>query len=191
MNKQQLTFPENFWWGSAWSAEQAEGRGETGKAETVWERWYKEQPYRFYQRISSEITTDHIHRYKEDVQLMKQTGHNSFRVSISWARMFPDDGVGEVNPKAVEFYRDLFTEMNNNGIKVFANLYHFDMPAAQQDKGGWESRKVVDAYVQFAVTCFKEFGDLVYHWFTFNEPLGPILGSYLEDFHYPNLIDFK
>ncbi len=94
MNKQQLTFPENFWWGSAWSAEQAEGRGETGKAETVWERWYKEQPYRFYQRISSEITTDHIHRYKEDVQLMKQTGHNSFRVSISWARMFPDDGVG-------------------------------------------------------------------------------------------------
>ncbi len=81
--------------------------------------------------------------------------------------------------------------MNNNGIKVFANLYHFDMPAAQQDKGGWESREVVDAYVQFAVTCFKEFGDLVYHWFTFNEPLGPILGSYLEDFHYPNLIDFK
>lgn len=191
MNKQQLTFPTDFWWGSAWSAEQSEGRGETGKAETVWERWYKEQPYRFYQGISSETTTDHIHRYKEDVQLMKQTGHNSFRVSISWARMFPANGVGEVNPKAIEFYRDLFTEMKDNGIKVFANLYHFDMPAALQDKGGWESREVVDAYVHFADTCFKEFGDLVYHWFTFNEPLGPILGSYLEDFHYPNIIDFK
>ena len=191
MDKQQLTFPTDFWWGSAWSAEQSEGRGETGKAETVWERWYKEQPYRFYQGISSETTTDHIHRYKEDVQLMKQTGHNSFRVSISWARMFPADGVGEVNPKAIEFYRDLFTEMKDNGIKVFANLYHFDMPAALQDKGGWESREVVDAYVHFADTCFKEFGDLVYHWFTFNEPLGPILGSYLEDFHYPNIIDFK
>lgn len=72
---------------------------------------------------------------------MKQTGHNSFRVSISWARMFPADGVGEVNPKAIEFYRDLFTEMKDNGIKVFANLYHFDMPAALQDKGGWESRR--------------------------------------------------
>ena len=121
MNKQQLTFPTDFWWGSAWSAEQSEGRGETGKAETVWERWYKEQPYRFYQGVSSETTTDHIHRYKEDVQLMKQTGHNSFRVSISWARMFPADGVGEVNPKAIEFYRDLFTEMNNNGIKVIGS----------------------------------------------------------------------
>lgn len=189
--KKRITFPENFWWGSAWSAEQAEGRGETGKAETVWERWYKEQPYRFYNRIDSSITTDHIHRYKEDVQLMKETGHNSFRVSISWARMFPDDGVGTVNPKAIAFYKDLFTEMNQNGIKVFANLYHFDMPAKLQDKGGWESRDVVDAYVHFADTCFKEFGDLVYHWFTFNEPLGPILGSYLEDFHYPNIIDFK
>ncbi|MGM0125553.1 beta-glucosidase [Enterococcus sp. AZ194] len=191
MTTQKLSFPENFWWGSAWSAEQAEGRGETGKAETVWERWYAEQPYRFYNRIDSSITTDHIHRYKEDVKLMKETGHNSFRVSISWARMFPEDGVGAVNPKAIAFYRDLFTEMNKAGIKVFANLYHFDMPAKLQDKGGWESREVVNAYVHFADTCFKEFGDLVFHWFTFNEPLGPILGSYLEDFHYPNLIDFK
>jgi beta-glucosidase len=65
------------------------------------------------------------------------------------------------------------------------------MPAKLQDRGGWESRQVVDAYVNFADTCFKEFGDLVYHWFTFNEPLGPILGSYLEDFHYPNIVDFK
>ena len=191
MTEKQLTFPADFWWGSAWSAEQAEGRGETGKAETVWERWYKEQPTRFYQRISSAVTTDHIHRYKEDVQLMKQTGHNSFRVSISWARMFPQGGKGAVNPKAIAFYRDLFTEMNQNGIKVFANLYHFDMPADLQDIGGWESREVVEAYVNFADACFENFGDLVFHWFTFNEPLGPILGSYLEDFHYPNLIDFK
>lgn len=122
---------------------------------------------------------------------MKKTGHNSFRVSISWARMFPNGGTGKVNPKAISFYRKLFSEMNNNGIKVFANLYHFDMPATLQDKGGWESREVVDAYVHYAETCFKEFGDLVCHWFTFNEPLGPILGTYLEDFHYPNLIDFK
>lgn len=187
----KLTFPDDFWWGSAWSAEQAEGKGETGKAETIWDRWFKEQPYRFYQRIDSSITTDHIHQYKEDIELMKKTGHNSFRVSISWARMFPNGGTGKVNPKAISFYRKLFSEMNNNGIKVFANLYHFDMPTTLQDKGGWESREVVDAYVHYAETCFKEFGDLVCHWFTFNEPLGPILGTYLEDFHYPNLIDFK
>ncbi|MHC5372402.1 glycoside hydrolase family 1 protein [Enterococcus sp. LJL120] len=190
MNK-QLKFPENFWWGSAWSAEQAEGRGTTGKAETIWERWFKEEPNRFYQGVSSAVTDDHLHRFKEDVALMVATGHNSFRTSISWARMFPAGGTGEVNPQAISFYRALFTEMKSNGIEVFANLYHFDMPAKLQDIGGWESRDVVAAYVHFADTCFKEFGDLVAHWFTFNEPLGPILGGYLEDFHYPNLIDFK
>ena len=159
LENKRIQFPNGFWWGSAWSAEQAEGRGETGKAETIWERWFKEEPNRFYNRVSSEIATDHIHRYKEDVQLMKETGHNSFRVSISWARMFPDDGIGLVNPLAIEFYRSLFTEMNHNGIAVFANLYHFDMPAALQDQGGWESREVVEAYVRFAKTCFEEFGD--------------------------------
>ncbi|MEK4909218.1 6-phospho-beta-glucosidase [Niallia circulans] len=189
--KEMLTFPSDFWWGTAWSAEQAEGRGNTGKAETVWEHWFKTEPSRFYQGIGPEVTTDHINRYKEDIQLMKETGHNSFRISISWARMFPDGGVGERNPKAISFYRDLLTEMNENGIKPFANLYHFDMPYVLQEKGGWESREVVNAYVNFATACFEEFGDLVYHWFTFNEPLGPILGSYLEDFHYPNLVDFK
>ncbi|EAE7687101.1 glycoside hydrolase family 1 protein [Listeria monocytogenes] len=189
--KELLTFPKDFWWGSAWSAEQAEGRGDTGKAKTVWEHWFETEPNRFYEGVGSEITTDHFNRYKEDVQWMKKTGQNSFRISISWARMFPNDGVGEVNQKAIAFYRDLLTEMNENGVKPFANLYHFDMPVALQDAGGWESREVVDAYVHFADTCFKEFGDLVYHWFTFNEPLGPILGGYLEDFHYPNQIDFK
>ncbi|MFV0380901.1 MAG: glycoside hydrolase family 1 protein [Breznakia sp.] len=191
MNIKKIQFPENFWWGSAWSAEQAEGRGTGGKAETNWERWFKQEPTRFYNRISSETTTDHFYRYKEDIALMKQTGHNSFRVSISWARMFPDGGKGEVNKNAIAFYRDIFKEMNDKNIKIFANLYHFDMPADMQDLGGWESREVVDTYVCFANACFTHFGDLIFHWFTFNEPLGPILGSYLEDFHYPNIHDFK
>ncbi|GGP07847.1 glycoside hydrolase family 1 protein [Oceanobacillus neutriphilus] len=190
MNK-MLAFPKDFWWGSAWSAEQAEGRGETGKAETNWEHWFKTEPNRFYEGVGPEITTDHIHRYKEDIQLLKETGHNSFRISISWARMFPNGGVGEVNDKAISFYRDVLTELNKNDIKPFVNLFHFDMPYALEEKGGWTSREVVEAYVTFARTCFHEFGDLVYHWFTFNEPLGPILGGYLENFHYPNVVDFK
>ncbi len=191
MKKQKLTFPSNFWWGSAWSAEQSEGKGTTEKAETNWDRWYSLEPNRFYQGIGPQVTTDHMRHYKEDIQLMKETGHNSFRVSISWARMFPNDGVGEVSKDAIAFYRDLFAEMNKNGVQVFANLYHFDMPAKLQDQGGWESLAVVDAYVNFAAACFDAFGDLVAYWFTSNEPLGPILGSYIEGFHYPNIIDFK
>ena len=187
----KLVFPKDFWWGSAWSAEQAEGKGNTGKAETVWEHWFKTEPNRFYNGIGPEKTTDHFNNYKEDIKLMKEIGHNSFRISISWSRLFPDGGTGEVNQKAVIFYRDMLSEMVKNGVRPFANLYHFDMPFKLQEIGGWESREVVKAYVNFATTCFKEFGDLVFHWFTFNEPLGPILGSYLEDFHYPNIIDFK
>lgn len=189
--EKKIVFPENFWWGSAWSAEQSEGTGDTGKAETIWKRWFSEEPNRFYDRIGPDVTTDHFNRYKDDIRLMKETGHNSFRLSLSWARLFPDGGRGEINRKAVDFYRDLMSEMIKNDIKPFINLYHFDMPMKLQELGGWASRETVEAYVDYAVSCFKEFGDLGYHWFTSNEPLGPILGTYLEDFHYPNFIDFK
>ena len=185
-----LAFPNDFWWGSAWSAEQAEGRGNTGKGRTQWDMSWDKYPNRFYRGINTDVTTDFFNRYREDIQLMKATGHNSFRLSISWARMFPQ-GDGEVCAEAVAFYRDLLGEMNQQGVKPFANLYHFDMPEAMMLKGGWENRDVVDAYVNFCDTCFREFGDLVYHWFTFNEPLGPVLGGYMEDFHYPNVVDFK
>ncbi len=189
--KTKLTFPKDFWWGSASSAEQVEGQGDTGKAKTTWEHWFEKEPNRFFDKVSSAVTTDQFFRYKEDVQLMKELGHNSHRISISWARMFPEGGEGAVNQKAIDFYRSLLTELNENGIKPFVTLFHFDMPLAMQEKGGWESKEVVSAYVHYADVCFKEFGDLVYNWFTFNEPIVPVLGGYIEDFHYPNVIDFK
>lgn len=185
-----LSFPEGFWWGSAWSAEQAEGRGNTGKGRTQWDMSWDAHPNRFYQGVNTDVTTDFFNRYVEDIRLMKQTGHNSFRLSISWARMFPS-GDGDVSAEAVTFYRAMLSEMVAQGIKPFANLYHFDMPEEMMKLGGWENRAVVDVYVNFCDTCFREFGDLVFHWFTFNEPLGPVLGGYMEDFHYPNVIDFK
>jgi len=190
IKSQFMAFPDDFWWGSAWSAEQAEGRGNTGKGRTQWDMSWDKYPNRFYQGVNTDTTTDFFHRYVDDIQLMKKTGHNSFRLSISWARMFPQ-GDGDICPEAVAFYRAMLTEMQANGIKPFANLYHFDMPEAMMILGGWEKRAVVDAYVNFCDTCFREFGDLVFHWFTFNEPLGPVLGGYMEDFHYPNVIDFK
>ncbi|MCH3490194.1 family 1 glycosylhydrolase, partial [Enterococcus faecium] len=99
-------------------------------------------------------------KYKEDVQLMKETGHNTFRTSIQWSRLIPE-GTGEINQKAVSFYRDYFTELLDNGIEPFVNLYHFDMPLPLQEKGGWLSRETVDAYVSYAAACFELFGDLV------------------------------
>lgn len=184
-------FPKGFWWGSAASAAQTEGEGkEDGKGLSIWDLWYKEQPNRFFEGVSSEVASDFYHRYKEDIKLMKEIGHNSFRFSISWSRLIPN-GVGEVNQKAVEFYNNVINELLKNGIEPFVTLYHFDMPLEMQYKGGWESRGVVDAYAEYAKTCFKLFGDRVKIWLTHNEPIVPVEGGYLHDFHYPNVVDFK
>lgn len=191
MTKQFYQFPKDFWWGSASSATQMEGGAhEGGKGENIWDRWYQEEPNRFFNGVGPENTSDFYHQYKEDIQLLKETGHNSFRPSISWSRLIPT-GDGEVNQEAVTFYRDVFQTMRENGIEPFVNLYHFDMPMAMQDKGGWTSRAVVEAYVRYAQICFEQFGDLVTKWFTHNEPVVTIEGQYLYGFHYPGELDFK
>ena len=99
-------------------------------------------------------------QYKEDIRLMKEIGHNSFRLSISWSRLIPD-GTDEVNQKAVAFYQDVIDEMLAHRIEPFVNLFHFDMPLALQRKGGWVSRDTVDAFEHYAKTCFSLFGDKV------------------------------
>lgn len=129
-------------------------------------------------------------KYKEDIQLMKQVGHNSFRTSIQWSRLIPD-GIGEVNEKAVQFYNDYIDELIANGIEPFINLYHFDMPMKLQEQGGWLNRQTVEAYVNYAKTCFKLFGDRVKYWFTHNEPIVPVEGGYLYQFHYPTEVNMK
>jgi 6-phospho-beta-glucosidase len=184
-------FPEGFWWGSAASATQMEGAAkEDGKGLNIWDYWYEKEPNRFFDGVGPAVTSDFYHQYKEDIKLMKEIGHNSFRFSISWARLIPG-GVGQVNQKAVEFYNNVINELLANDIEPFINLFHFDMPLELQQKGGWESREVVDAYAEYSKICFELFGDRVKRWFTFNEPVVPVEGGYLYDFHYPNVVDFN
>ncbi|WP_027415274.1 glycoside hydrolase family 1 protein [Aneurinibacillus terranovensis] len=187
----QYKFPDGFWWGSAVSATQIEGASrEGGKGLNIWDYWYEKEPDRFFNGVGPDTTSDFYHRYKEDIQLMKEIGHNTFRFSISWSRLIPD-GIGEINKQAIQFYNDVIDEMLANHIKPFVNLYHFDMPLEMQKLGGWESREVVEAYARYAKTCFTLFGDRVKKWFTHNEPIVPVEGGYLYDFHYPNIVDFK
>lgn len=186
----KYAFPEHFWWGSAASGPQTEGEAlNFGKSETIWDRWFAEQPNRFHHGVGPQNTSTFYQRWKQDIALLKKLNHNTFRTSISWARLIPD-GTGEVNPLAVEFYNKVIDELLAQGIKPFINLYHFDMPMVMQEKGGWESREVVDAYARYANTCFELFGDRVKHWFTFNEPVVPVECGYLYDYHYPNVVDF-
>jgi len=184
-------FPDNFFWGSAASGPQTEGAATVGgRKPSIWDYWYETEPERFHNDVGPQNTSNWYNQYKEDIQLMKQTGHNSFRTSIQWSRLIPD-GVGEVNQDAVDFYNRIIDEMIANGIEPFMNLYHFDMPMSMQEKGGWESREVVDAYVAFAKAAFENFGDRVKFWATHNEPIVPVEAGYMYDFHYPNIIDFK
>jgi 6-phospho-beta-glucosidase len=183
-------FPDGFWWGSAASGPQTEGAADVdGKGKNIWDHWYELEPTRFFDGVGPSKTSQFYYKYKEDIQLMKELGHNSFRMSITWSRLIPE-GRGEVNPKAVEFYNNVINEMIENGIEPFVNLFHFDMPLALQEIGGWVNRDTVDAYGAYAKTCFELFGDRVKYWFTHNEPIVPVEGGYLYDFHYPNEVDF-
>ena len=96
-------FPKGFWWGTATSGRQSEGSADVdGKSKTIWDHWFEIQPERFHNGVGPEHTSTFYSNYKEDIKLLKETGHNSFRTSIQWARLIPN-GVGEVNPKAVGF----------------------------------------------------------------------------------------
>ncbi|GLO67417.1 MULTISPECIES: glycoside hydrolase family 1 protein [Oceanobacillus] len=191
MTEQNYQFPDGFWWGSATSATQIEGAAnQYGKGQNIWDHWYNVQPERFYNQVGPEHTSDFYHRYKEDIALMKEFGHNSFRLSISWSRLIPD-GIGNVNEEAVSFYNNVIDELIANDIEPFVNLFHFDMPLPMQEIGGWENREVIKMYQQYAKKAFELFGDRVKRWFTFNEPIVPVEGGYLYNFHYPNVVDAK
>lgn len=191
MTTQQYQFPKDFWWGSATSATQIEGAAdEGGRGKNIWDYWYEIEPERFHNQVGPEYTSDFYHRYQEDIALMKEYGHNSFRLSISWSRLIPG-GTGEVNQEAVSFYNHVIDELIKQGIEPFVNLFHFDMPLELQEIGGWENRDVTDMYQQYAKTAFELFGDRVKKWFTFNEPIVPVEGGYLYNFHYPNIVDAK
>src|SRR5262249_27486324 len=117
---------------------------------------------------SGDVANDHYHRYKEDVALMKATGVNAYRFSISWPRIFPE-GTGTPNPKGLDFYSRLVDELLAAGIEPFATLYHWDLPQALQDRGGWQSREIPEAFGDYAGYVAGQLGDRIKHYFTINE----------------------
>lgn len=165
----EIIFPEGFLWGTATSSYQIEGAwNEDGKSESIWD-FVSHNLGIVANGDTGDVACDHYHRYKEDVRLMREMGLNAYRFSISWPRIFPT-GRGEVNHKGVEFYDNLINELLANNIEPVVTLYHWDLPLALQNIGGWTSREVVDAYVEYTKFMFDHFGDRVKMWITFNEP---------------------
>src|SRR6185437_16551978 len=162
-------FPNKFLWGTATSAYQIEGAvNEDGRGPSIWDRFVHVKG-KIVDQSTADVANDHYHRYKEDVQLIKELGAKAYRFSIAWPRVFPE-GTGTPNPKGLDFYNRLLDELLANGIEPFATLYHWDLPQALQDRyGGWRSRDTSQAFADYAGYVARHISDRVKSIFTINE----------------------
>ena len=175
--KKQKTLPKDFLWGASTSAYQVEGANLShGKGPSI-------QDVKKVPEGTSEldVCADFYHRYKEDIALMAQMGFKTFRFSVAWSRIFPE-GTGRVNPEGIEFYGNVIDECLKYGIEPLVTMFHFDLPAALEAKGGWFRRESVDEFVEFARVLYLNYGDRVKYWLTINEQnmltlVGEVLGT--------------
>ncbi|MES4792506.1 MAG: beta-glucosidase [Chloroflexota bacterium] len=163
-------FPEGFQWGVATAAYQIEGAvREEGRGVTIWDTFVR-QPGRVLGGDTGDVACDHYHRFREDVELMASLGVQTYRFSLAWARILPF-GRGAVNEAGLAFYDRLVDALLERGIEPAVTLYHWDLPQALQDIGGWTNRSVTDAFAEYAKLVFDRFGDRVKRWITLNEPI--------------------
>ncbi|HJP85214.1 MAG TPA: GH1 family beta-glucosidase [Gemmatimonadaceae bacterium] len=172
-------FPADFLWGTSTSAYQIEGSPTAdGAGPSIWHR-FSHTPGNTFLDQTGDIACDHYRRYKEDVALMAELGTNSYRFSIAWGRIFPN-GTGAVNKRGVDFYSRLVDELLKRGIKPNATLYHWDLPEALDNRGGWLNRDIAEWFCDYAVTMWDALGDRVEMWSTLNEPWVVTDGGYLS-----------
>ncbi len=185
-----LSFPPNFLWGAATASYQIEGAWQAdGKGESIWDR-FSHTPGRVQAGDTGDVACDHYHRWREDIALMRQIGLQAYRFSIAWPRVLPS-GRGAVNSAGLDFYDRLVDALLEAGILPFATLYHWDLPQALQDEGGWTVRSTADAFAAYADLVTRRLGDRVHHWTTFNEPAVSALLGHLTGDHAPGLRDLN
>ncbi|XP_058074187.1 beta-glucosidase 24-like [Magnolia sinica] len=167
------SFPNEFQFGFSTSAFQVEGAAlEDGRGVSIWDTFCS-LPGKILGGGNGDVAADVYHRYKEDVQILKNLGTDLYRFSISWPRIFPGGSTrhGAVNLKGVQYYNNLINELIKNGIEPCATIFHWDVPQVLEDEyGGFRSKRILDDYSEFAEFCFKAFGDRVKMWVTINEP---------------------
>jgi beta-glucosidase len=177
-------FPDDFLWGAATSAYQIEGAPlEDGAGPSTWHR-FSHTPGHTAFGETGDIACDHYHRYQNDVALMRKLGLRSYRFSVSWSRVLPE-GRGTVNPKGLDFYSRLVDALLAAGIQPNLTLYHWDLPAALDDRGGWLNPDIADWFAEYARVLFRALGDRVKLWATLNEPWVVVDAGYLHGVHAP------
>jgi beta-glucosidase len=165
----KVTFPKGFLWGTATASYQVEGAWNIdGKGESIWDR-YAHSPEKIRDGSTGDVACDQYHRYKEDIAIMKRLNQKSYRFSTSWPRVLPA-GRGAVNAKGLDYYSRLADALLEAGIRPFCTIYHWDLPQALEDLGGWPNRDLAGYYADFAGVLAKKLGDRVTVWAPFNMP---------------------
>jgi beta-glucosidase len=163
------TFPPGFVWGAATASYQIEGAWQAdGKGESIWDR-FSHTPGKIGNGDTGDTACDHYHRWRDDIDLMRELGLGAYRFSISWPRVLPS-GRGPANQAGLDFYDQLVDGLLAAGIQPFVTLYHWDLPQALQDLGGWTNRDVARWFSDYADLISRRLGDRVQHWITHNEP---------------------
>lgn len=178
------TFPPGFVWGAATAAYQIEGAwDEDGKGESIWDR-FSHTPGKIHAGDTGDEACDHYHRWRDDIKLMQQLGLQAYRFSIGWARVLPK-GRGKPNQRGLDFYSRLVDGLLAAGIQPYVTLYHWDLPQALQDEGGWPARSTAESFAEYADLMSQQLGDRVVSWATLNEPQVSAHAGYWQGRHAP------
>ncbi|MBL7976939.1 MAG: beta-glucosidase [Bacteroidetes Order II. Incertae sedis bacterium] len=179
-----MMYPKGFVWGCATSAYQIEGAAEEdGKGLSIWDT-FSRMPGNVWQNQNGDRACDHYHRWQEDLNLIHSLGFQSYRFSLAWSRILPD-GTGSVNEKGLDFYRRLTDGLLERGLIPNITLYHWDLPQALGERGGWVHPDSADWFVEYAGVVFNALGDRVPLWTTLNEPWVTAHEGYLMGNHAP------
>ncbi|GAB7192964.1 GH1 family beta-glucosidase [Kineococcus sp. NUM-3379] len=182
------SFPPGFVWGSATASYQIEGAvAEDGRTPSIWDT-FSRTPGKVRNGDTGDVACDHYHRFREDVALMKRLGLGAYRFSVAWPRITPQvtpDALGPVNPEGLRFYSELLDELIAAGIEPAITLYHWDLPQALEDAGGWTNRKTAERFAEYAEVVAGALGDRVKTFITLNEPWCSAYLGYASGVHAP------
>jgi beta-glucosidase len=183
-----MRFPDGFMWGVSTSAYQVEGAvEEDGRGRSIWDT-FTHIPGKIDGGGTGDVACDHYHRWRDDLELMAALGVKAYRFSIAWPRLFPN-GDAQLEPRGLAHYDRLIDALLERGVAPIVTLYHWDLPQALQDEGGWLARDTIERFAEYARACFGAYGDRVEWWLTINEPWIVGLLGYLHGLHAPGFKD--
>lgn len=184
-------FGKDFVWGTATAAYQIEGGwNEDGKGESVWDHFVHKHRVKIKTHETGDVACDFYHRYESDIELMHKMHIPASRFSLAWSRILPQ-GTGQINQKGIDYYNRVIDKCLKENVTPWVTCYHWDLPQALEEKGGWANRDVIKWFEEFVEVCAKNYGDRVKNWMVFNEPLAFTMLGYMVGMHAPGHVNFK